>query len=88
MFVHPSQVAAVVARHPEIARARLVVGREGASDRMVLRCELAAAPAQGLADAVAASIREVCNLRGEVEFVGGNELPNDGKVIEDTRALG
>ncbi len=88
MFVHPAQVAAVVARHPEIARARLVVGREGASDRMVLRCELAAAPAQGLADAVAASIREVCNLRGEVEFVGGNELPNDGKVIEDTRALG
>ena len=25
MFVHPSQVAAIVRRHPEIRRARLVV---------------------------------------------------------------
>ncbi len=88
MFVHPEQVAAVAARHPEIGRVRLVVGREGASDRMVLRCELVAAPAEGLAGAVATSIREVCKLRGEVEFVGKDELPNDGKVIEDTRELG
>ena len=39
MFVHPSQVAAIVRRHPEILRARLVVDNPGGSDRMTLNVE-------------------------------------------------
>ncbi len=83
MFVHPSQVAEVLRRHPEIGRARLVVDNETGQDRMTLRCEAAASDA--LAKALADSIREVTKLRGEVAFTGPGELPNDGKVIDDAR---
>lgn len=86
MFVHPGQIAEVVRRHPEIARARLVVEGEMANDRMTLRCELkAGADAPSLAEAVAASLRDITKLRGEVQAVSRGSLPNDGKVIEDAR---
>ncbi len=83
MFVHPEQVAAVVKRHPEIARARLVVTNPDSNDRMVLRCEAAAG--EDLGRAVAESLRDLTKLRGEVEFVAAGSLPNDGKVISDER---
>jgi phenylacetate-CoA ligase len=83
MFVHPEQVAAVVKRHPEIARARLVVTNPDSNDLMTLRCE--AAVGEVLAKAIADSIRDVTKLRGEVEFVAAGSLPNDGKVIADER---
>lgn len=84
MFVHPSQVAEVLKRHPEIARARLVVEGEMANDRMTLRVEIDTA-ADGLADAVSRSLRELTKLRGEVALVAAGTLPNDGKVIDDQR---
>jgi phenylacetate-CoA ligase len=84
MFVHPSQVAAVAGRHPEIGRFRLVVDRVKHNDIMTLRCEAGERP-EGLAEAVAASVRELCRLRGEVELVDPGTLPNDGKVIDDIR---
>jgi len=84
MFVHPEQVAAVVSRHAEIGRARLVVSTDNERDRLVLHCETSA-PNSELADAVQQSLRDLCKLRGEVEFVGPNTLANDGKVIDDQR---
>ena len=91
MFVHASQVAEVVKRHPEIARARLVVDGEMANDRMTLHAELSAELAQtgapdGLAERVAQSLRDITKLRGEVSWMRPGELPNDGKVIEDARS--
>lgn len=83
MFVHPSQVAAVLKRHPEVARARLVVDNAAGQDRMVLNCECAADAALG--EAIVASLREITKLRGEVAFQAPGSLPNDGKVIEDVR---
>ncbi len=85
MFVHPSQVAAVMARHHELGRGRLVVDRADDRDSMTLRCEMAGAAPEGLAMAVAESLRDVCKLRGEVELVEADSLPNDGKVIDDVR---
>ena len=89
MFVHPSQVAAVVARHDELRRARLEISRVENTDVMKMLCEVTAA--SGLGDdftrAVAESIREVCKLRGEVELVETGQLPNDGKVIDDQRPI-
>ena len=85
MFVHASQVAEVVRRHPQIGRARLVIEGEMANDRMTLRAEVAGPP-EGLADAVAGTIRDVTKLRGEVQLVAPGSLPNDGKVIEDARS--
>ncbi|MEX8493445.1 phenylacetate--CoA ligase family protein [Sphaerotilus sp.] len=85
MFVHPSQVAEVVRRHPEIARARLVVEGEMANDRMRLHIELGTAP-EGLASRVADSVRDVTKLRADIVTVPAGSLPNDGKVIEDRRS--
>jgi len=87
MFVTPKQVGEVLRRHPEVVRARLVVESEAGNDHMTLKCEAKDRPA-GLAQAIVASIREVTNLRGEVELVAPGDLPNDGKVIEDARKYG
>jgi phenylacetate-CoA ligase len=85
MFVHPEQVAATVARHPQVAKARLVVDRKGEADRMTLRCEVTSSY-EGLQDALAETLQSVCKLKGEVELLHPGELPNDGKVIEDARS--
>ena len=85
MFVHPSQVAEIVRRHPEVRRARLVVSGEMANDQMLLKVEVAGAP-EGLSQSLAGSVREVTKLRAEVELLAPGALPNDGKVIEDARS--
>jgi len=84
LFVHPAQVAAVVARHPEIGRARLVVDTAEGGDRMTLHVEIAPNRSSS-AEAIVASIRDVTKLRGEVAFHAPGELANDGKVIDDVR---
>jgi phenylacetate-CoA ligase len=83
MFVHPSQVADITRRHPEIVRARLVVDQVDGADRMTLHVEAAAGSARP--EAIAASMREVTKLRGDVALHAPGELANDGKVIEDAR---
>ncbi len=85
MFVHPGQVAAIVKRHPEILRARLVVDNPGLNDRMTLNCETDAGSNE-LASAIASTIREQTKLRGEVCFLDPGKLLNDGKVIDDIRS--
>jgi phenylacetate-CoA ligase len=84
MFVHPSQIAAVVDRHGEVTRARLVVESVDNQDVMTLHCEASLRDAR-LVEAISSTIREVCKLRGEVKLVEPGSLPNDGKVIDDTR---
>jgi len=87
MFVHPSQVADIARRHPQIKKARLVVSGEMANDEMTLHCEVGD-PDASLAeiDAIVASIRDVTKLRGNVKLQAIGSLPNDGKVIEDARS--
>jgi phenylacetate-CoA ligase len=85
MFVHPGQIAEVLRRHPEIGRARLVVEGEMANDRMTLHVECAQA-LDGIAEAVAASVRDVTKLRSDVQVVAPGTLANDGKVIDDARS--
>ncbi len=85
MFVHPSQVAEIARRHPQVVRARLVIEHDTQSnDRMTLHCEVAD-DGETLAPAIAATIREVTKLRGEVNVVAPGSLANDGKVIDDLR---
>jgi len=85
MFVHASQVQNIVRRHPDIVKARLVVSGRMANDLMTLQCEVNDTPDPALGAAIAASIREVTKLRGEVAFVAPGSLPDDGKLIEDAR---
>jgi phenylacetate-CoA ligase len=87
MFVHPSQVAEVVKRHPAVLRARLVVDQEAQVDRMTLRIEVAPGTDPTLAQRIAETLQAVTKLKGEVVLEAPGALPNDGKVIEDTRKL-
>lgn len=86
MFVHPAQVAAIGARHPEARRLRLVVDGAAADDRMVLHVEVEGTP-EGLAERIAQSVRELTKLRGEVLLLPPGSLPNDGKLVDDRRPL-
>jgi phenylacetate-CoA ligase len=85
MFVHPKQIAEVAARHPQLGRLRLVVGREAEQDTMTLLAESATRDA-ALESAVAATLQSVTKLKGAVKLVAPGTLPNDGKVIADERA--
>ncbi|MBV8823885.1 MAG: AMP-binding protein [Hyphomicrobiales bacterium] len=87
MFVHPSHVAQVARRHPELGRVRLAVTRESEQDVMTLYAEYTGG-SEGLTDAIAASLQSVTKLKGRVSLVKPGSLPNDGKVIADERPIG
>lgn len=81
MFVRPEQVAAFVAKHAEVARARVIAMREGEMDVMTVKVETSGQdPAQ-----YENSLLDSLKLRGKIELVAPGTLPNDGKVIEDLR---
>ncbi|MEM7521246.1 MAG: AMP-binding protein [Pseudomonadota bacterium] len=81
MFVRPEQVADFVAKHPEVVKARVVAGRSGEMDTMLVKVE-----AVGIdADTLAASAKDVMKMSAQIEIVTPGSLPKDGVVIEDTR---
>ena len=81
MFVRPEQVAQLVARHPEVSRARVVADRADEMDVMLVQLETT-----GQNPAVyEASVLDTLKLKGRVELVAPGSLPNDGLVIEDRR---
>jgi phenylacetate-CoA ligase len=84
MFVHPGQVNKVIKRHPEIIRARLVIDWIDQADAITLKCETNSRD-ESLVSAITTSIRDICKLRGNVELLSADELPNDGKMIDDIR---
>ena len=82
MFVRPEQVAALVAKHPEVTRARVIARRDGQQDVMTVQLESTGADA----DAYATSIADTLKLKGAVELHIPGSLPKDGLVIEDQRS--
>lgn len=82
MFVRPEQVAALVAAHEEIVKARVVASRENEQDQMTVMVEADG----GDAEAYAASVAQLLKLKGQVEVVAPGGLPKDGLVIEDQRS--
>ena len=81
MFVRPEQVAELLRGLP-VTKARLVIALENDRDVMVLRAE---ATDPGLAPRLEAALQAATKLRGAVEILPPGTLPNDGKVIDDTR---
>ncbi len=57
--------------------------RSSGRDVMTLHCESRGADAA----AVAETLQAVCKLKGRVELAAPDTLPNDGKIIDDTRPL-
>ena len=85
MFVRPEQVAALVARHPEVRRARVVAGRDGEQDTMTVQVE-AERGGRGGDRRERAGGPEAARARSRC--VAPGSLPNDGKVIDDRRSYG
>ncbi len=81
MFVRPEQVAALVEKHDEIVKARVIAARQGEMDTMTVQIE---SPG-GDDTAYAKSVAEVLKLKGAIEVVAPGSLPKDGLVIEDQR---
>ncbi|MEM6461728.1 MAG: AMP-binding protein [Pseudomonadota bacterium] len=84
MFVDPKQIAAIVERHTDVAKARLRVYRDRDQDAMTLQVEPVGNAVLD-ADALASTLADVTKLKGAVEPVAAGSLPNDGKVIADDR---
>ena len=84
MFVRPEQIAEIGKRHTGLGRLRLVVSRQGETDMMTLKAE-SAAHSEALRGDIAATLRALTKLGGEVELTAPGSLPNDGKVIADER---
>jgi phenylacetate-CoA ligase len=81
MFVRPEQVAALVACHGEIVKARVIASRQGEQDAMAVKIEATGGDAEAFARSVVATLK----LKGSVEIVTPGSLPKDGVVIEDQR---
>lgn len=81
MFVRPEQVATLVAKHPEVTKARIIATREGEQDAMTVQVEAVNADAE----AIAKTVQDALKLRGKVEIHAQDSLPKDGKVIDDQR---
>lgn len=81
MFVRPEQVAALVAKHDEVTKARIIVRREGEMDAMTVQIETPG----GDEISYARSVIEVLKLKAKIEMVAPGSLPKDGLVIEDQR---
>jgi len=86
MFVTPSQMDELRQRFPEVGRMRLIVSRVREEDDMELRIEVAREQV-GLERRLQEALRDVTRLRGQVSIAAPGALPDDGKVIEDRRAL-
>ncbi|WP_187430675.1 Phenylacetate-coenzyme A ligase [Roseobacter fucihabitans] len=82
MFVRPEQVAALVARHDAILKARVIATRDGAQDVMTVQVEATGVSPDDIADAVVATLK----MKGRVEVMAPGSLPKDGLVIEDQRS--
>ncbi|ATG41096.1 phenylacetate--CoA ligase family protein [Phaeobacter piscinae] len=82
MFVRPEQVAALVDKHDEIVKARVIASRDGEMDAMTVQIEAQ----NGDEIAFSRSVVEVLKLKGRVEVVAPGALPKDGLVIEDQRS--
>ncbi|HCH23172.1 MAG TPA: AMP-dependent synthetase [Oceanospirillaceae bacterium] len=84
MFVRPEQVAELAGKHDEIGKIRLSVDQADGKDSLLVACETDN-PSDALLAAVTDNVRNVIHLRGDVQLVAVNSLPNDGKVIDDKR---
>ncbi|MGC1495351.1 MAG: phenylacetate--CoA ligase family protein [Sulfitobacter sp.] len=82
MFVRPEQVAALVAQHAEIIKARVIASRVGEQDVMTVQIESDG----GDADAYAQSVVQLLKLKGKIVMADPGSLPRDGLVIEDQRS--
>lgn len=84
LFVHPHQITEIKRRFPEILKARLVLNGVVSNTEMTLKVEVKESPGE-LGARIAQAVREITQLRSDVQLNAPGTLPNDGKLIEDLR---
>ncbi len=91
MFVQPSQVSKILENLKIDNEARMIISRSNDKDELLLRVEsniTNSSEIETMKQKISDEIKNVINLRGTLEIVPVNSLPNDGKVIDDTRDFG
>ncbi|MCK4502989.1 MAG: phenylacetate--CoA ligase family protein, partial [Desulfuromonadales bacterium] len=88
LFVHPRQIAAVLSRHDDAIKGRLVLSRNPRGlDEVSFQVETETIGQAGLAGALIDSFQAVTKLRTEVSLCRPDTLANDGIVIDDQRPI-
>jgi phenylacetate-CoA ligase len=91
MFVQPSQINQILENLKINDNARMIVSRKNDRDELLLKIESSisnSSEIEAMQNKVSEEIKNIINLRGLTEIVPVNSLPNDGKVIDDTREFG
>ena len=91
MFVQPSQVNKILENLKIDNEARMIISRSNDKDELLLKVESNiknSSEIKIMKQKISDEIKNVINLRGTLEIVPVNSLPNDGKVIDDTRNFG
>ena len=91
MFVQPSQVNKILENLKIDNEARMIISRSNDKDELLLKVEsniTNSSEIETMKQKISDEIKNVINLRGTLEIVPVNSLPNDGKVIDDTRDFG
>ncbi len=82
-FVHPGQLQGVFKEFPEVRRFRAVVTREANRDALTVRVD--AVPEEALRARLEQRLRDALRIGVSVAWAGAQELPEDGKILEDAR---
>ena len=91
MFVQPSQINKILENLKIDNEARMIISRSNDKDELLLKVEsniTNSSEIETMKQKISDEIKNVINLRGTLEIVPVNSLPNDGKVIDDTRDFG
>lgn len=86
LFVHPRQVAQVLAQFPTIAHHQTVIDRPGTMDRLTITLE--PTPGASLAEqlnAIDQALRDVIKLQARFDVVEPGTLPASAPPLEDRR---
>ena len=92
MFVQQSQVNKVLENlNFKNNKARMIISRSNDRDELHIKIETnvtETSEIKNIQEKIISEVKNIINLRGTVEIVSVNSLPNDGKVIDDTRDFG
>jgi phenylacetate-CoA ligase len=92
MFVQPSQLNKVLENlNFKNNKARMIISRSNDRDELHIKIETnvtETSEIKNIQEKIISEVKNIINLRGTVEIVSVNSLPNDGKVIDDTRDFG
>jgi len=89
LFVVPTQVAAHLARIPELGRFQLVIDRPGTQDTLTVRIEHAGAPTErrALAGVAQQTLKNGIRLTCEIDLIDVGALGSDAPTVVDRRKV-